>query len=584
VNYQQIKAVESDAQRLVLLAGAGTGKTYTLLERTVYLLKKGYQPEELLVLTFTRHAAAEFNSRFAKLWDGFSPHKKLKDRPIALTYHGFALNEISKNPRAFKLNFSSIYDPVQARKTFIQTCDKVKRLYPDVDTPAPEILFTARHLAICNGDPGEVFKKFPGAESYINGVLDDFEAIKRGYGLAEFDDIILSFYHRLKEDPTYAETLRNKIKHLMIDEFQDNNRLQDSIVRAIDPDNICLVGDPNQSIYSWRGSDPKIMAEWMRSPGVKTLALDLNYRSGPHILSLANNIMRKVKDGVTLRPTKTSSEQVQEFVAHDPVEESAECLKWFLRPLGKGQTRAVIGRTSFELEILQRKLDDLGIRYSRLLKEDGEMEESSVFLNALCRLATFPSDHGSYYRIALALCGSQKAAKLIGWFRKTHQAEFPGPMANVPRVLAKLSNGDPGAADEAIDLAKFAARCGFSVKQDNLNKIAAEFKENFSQAQTARMYMLGEFGARKRIEPLAISTIHSAKGLEWNEVWLIGVGASQLPHPKAKAEGRIDEERRLAFVGVTRAQDTMVISYPKKIRGRSQKGSPFISSSARAVR
>ncbi|MDR1192230.1 MAG: ATP-dependent helicase [Verrucomicrobiales bacterium] len=573
MNYRQLQAVESDARRLVLLAGAGTGKTYTLLNRTLHLLKKGVMPGQILVLTFTRHAAAEFNSRFITA----APNHAPADRPIALTYHSFALHEITQDPRAFNLHFHSVYDPAQARQTFMQTCATVKHLYPDVDTPAPEVLLAAKHLAVCHDNVDEVKAKFPAAESFINGVFYEYDGFKREHGLVEFDDLMLAFHHRLQHDPPYAAALRNKIKHLLVDEFQDNNRLQDRIIRAIAAENICLVGDPNQSIYSWRGAAPGMIAEWIKTPGVKTLTLDLNYRSGSHIVSLANHLMGKTKGGITLRPTKISTEHVRELVAANPAEETDECLKWFLRPLAKGQTRAVIARTSFELELLQQKLDEKGVRYSKLLKE--EREDCAQFFTALCRLASFPADQASYHRVAVALCGRQEADRLIDLLRQKHRVAFHGRLAAVPAVLSKLSNGEPGAADAAVELAQTSAQ--FGLKYEALNRIASEFKTNFAQAQTARMYVLGEFGSKKQLAPLTISTMHSAKGLEWNEVWLLGVGAKQLPHPKAKSEGRLDEERRLALVGITRARDSMVLSYPQKLRGQTQKSSPFIAHAVR---
>jgi DNA helicase-2/ATP-dependent DNA helicase PcrA len=598
LNPEQLDVVLHGDGPCLVLAGAGSGKTRTIIYRVAYLLEQGVRPEEILLLTFTNKAAREMLERVEALlgsearglWGG--------------TFHSVA-NRILRQyaPLVGRTGNFTILDEEDA-KDLMKLC--VKEL--DIDPterrfPSPAVLKSivsfSRNAGCRVRDAVE--RKYPNFSQLlpsIERIAELYDARKVASDAADFDDLLFLLRRLLRERPDVRDRLASQFRYVLVDEYQDTNALQADVVRDLSSahGNVLVVGDDAQSIYSFRAADVRnILSFPDLFPGARVFRLLTNYRSSPEILSFANEVIRHntaqfkkdlkaVNAGFELPnlvPASTDSEEAR-FIAERVLA---------LREEGTAmEDMAVLFRASFHSQALEFELmkRDIPYEYRGGMKFFERAHVKDVV--AHLRLMANPKDEAAWMR-TLSLqagVGITTAGKIMDSFRGAESieaalgAEVPGTgrakkawdmlarelravsahprPADMIRAVAGGGYRDyleaeyPDYHDRLQDLEQFAL---FADAYDDLRKFLDEVS------------LTDQYGAaRNGSEPaqderIVLSTIHQAKGLEWDAVFVMGLSDGKFPNPRALEEdGGLEEERRLMYVAVTRARKHLFLTYP----------------------
>ena len=600
LNQAQYEVVtKSDGPSLVL-AGAGSGKTRTLVYRVAYLLEQGVAPERIMLLTFTNKAAHEMLSRVDELLQ----NKKQATGLWGGTFHHVAnrLLRTMGSAVGLKRNFS-ILDREDSK-------DMLKRIVKELGgatqrgrrMPQPgvflEVVSYAANAQI--GIPEALEKKYPEgldmAEVFTT-VAERYAERKRAANALDFDDLLICWL-RLLGKPALQKKLQGLWQYILVDEYQDTNTVQDEIVRllAADHKNILVVGDDAQSIYSFRAAEIRNILDFpKRFPDTKIYKLEENYRSSPEILEVANEVIRFNTDQFqkTLFTEQDTFVKPELILAQEPVEEAELIAERIMALEDEGvplQTIAVLFRAAHQSQALELELNKRRIPY--------EMRGGLRFFErvhikdmlAYVRLIANPADEVSWYRILAThegigdvtarkiieqMSGVEDlrqltshdiqigAAARIGWLECTRgltaaqadAANGPGAIIRAVRQLYKkyLELHYADFKDRLDDLEQLAL---FSDGYDKLDDFIAD-----TSLQEA--YALRRDAEKSREPSVVLTTIHQAKGLEWNTVFIMHMTNSSLPHARALfEEGGLEEERRLFYVAITRAQRRLYLLYP----------------------
>ena len=289
LNERQKEAVLHTEGPLLVVAGAGTGKTKTLTHRVVHLIKGGVSPREILAITFTNKAANEMRERVATMLDAED------EVPMMCTFHALGVRIIREHHRTVGVNrYFAILDS-QDRTSLIKEAMKIEGIDPKEWEPRKIGSVISRAKA--NEETSESFKVNQNPLTVIaKMVWQRYEALKRAQGGLDFDDLLLETYLLLKNHPDILASYQGRWRYVHVDEYQDTNTIQYQIVRllAADHQNICAVGDGDQNIYSWRGADMRNILNFEKDfPGAKVVLLETNYRSTKTILAAAHDIIAK---------------------------------------------------------------------------------------------------------------------------------------------------------------------------------------------------------------------------------------------------------------------------------------------------
>ena len=606
LNPSQYEAATLRDGPVLVLAGAGSGKTRTLVFRVARLIEEGVDPGSLLLLTFTRRAAEEMVSRAGALLGGRS------DRVTGGTFHSFAHTVLRRY--AALLGFSNSFtildrgdseDAINLIRTRLGL-DKKARRFPRKQTIA-EVLSLAANKTTSVADVLDA--QFP----HLFSELDEFNRIdeyyrdyKRERSLLDFDDLLIHLRSLLHAQPEVAERLSRTFRYVMVDEYQDTNRLQADIVRLLanTHDNVMAVGDDAQSIYSFRGATVRNILEFPTLfPGARIIKLEENYRSTQPILDLSNEIIVQARESYTknlftkkdagVQPmlVEADSERYQSrFVAQKILE---------LREQGVPLPEiAVLFRSSFhafDLEI------ELGKHDLPFVKRGGfRFIETAHVKDVLAHLRVLanPQDAVSWNRVLLLLegVGPRSSEKILehllgGPEHLQRLADYPG-RGQVKTETEKLAAVLQSVADPALapreqierivayylPILRRAHRDDYPKREKDLEHFAI-ITERYQDAGRLLADMalepptnsVGDVLATDRDEEgvLTLSTIHSAKGLEWHSVFIIWAVEGRFPSAYSSEDDDLEEERRLMYVAVTRAKENLFISYPINIFDRS---------------
>ena len=593
---------------MLVLAGAGSGKTRTLIFRVARMIEEGVDPASLLLLTFTRRAAEEMIQRAEALMGGRC------DKVTGGTFHSFANTVLRRY--ASLLGFANAFtildrtDSEDVINLFRSNMglNKKERRFPRKQTIAKIISLAANKTT----SVAEVLdSQFP----YLFSELDDLSQIEEDYrqykrerSLLDYDDLLTHLLELLRTHPEVAQRLSHTYRYIMVDEYQDTNRLQAEIVRLLAHvhDNVMAVGDDAQSIYSFRGATVRNIFEFPDLfPGTKVIKLEENYRSTQPILDLSNEIILQAKERYTknlftkkdsgLQPVliEADSERYQaRFVAQKILE---------LREEGVPLTEmAVLFRSSFHSFDLEIELSKRDLPF---VKRGGfKFIETTHVKDVLAHLRVLanPQDAVSWHRVLLLLegVGPKSSDKILnhvlgGAEQIQRLAEYPGRGAvrtEVQKLAAALQTvADPNLQPrEQVDLivqyyGPILKRNNpddseYSRRQRDLEQFAniAEGYRNVDRllsdmALEPPNSSVGDVLATDRDEEgvLTLSTIHSAKGLEWHSVFIIEAVEGRFPSLYNKEDDDLEEERRLMYVAATRAKENLFISYPINIFDRA---------------
>ncbi|MBW2323352.1 MAG: ATP-dependent helicase, partial [Deltaproteobacteria bacterium] len=610
LNEAQYEAVTTTEGPSLVVAGAGSGKTRTLVYRVAYLVQHGVEPESILLLTFTRKAAAEMLRRASELVGPGCSHVS------GGTFHALAheLLRVWAKRLGYPLDFGIIdrgdmEELLGTLRKQAGLADKDKR-FPRRGTLAGIISKASNKVMDISELLAREYVHLLRYAEEIKILAREYTIYKQESGLFDLDDLLLRSYELLNKDPEAREKIASRYQYIMIDEFQDTNLIQAEIVHLLGRDhkNVMAVGDEAQSIYSFRGANFKNIMEFpKRFPGTKIIKLEENYRSRQPILSLTNHIISRALEkyekklytrragGDIPRIIPLSTEKQQSLFVCNKVRELVDS--------GVEPNRiAVLFRASrhsfgLEVELLRHDIDFVKYGGRRFL-EKAHIKD----LLALLRVVNTPSDRVSLARVLLQLdgIGSKTGAKIVDWVegkraRLVKLAEYPGT-ARVQKSLAGL-----GALLNVI-----GAR-GFDLQErisQAWNFYRPVMENKFSDDYPDRIYDVEEFlrlaeGYRSltrlladmALEPpdasvsrsgsehaghrLVLSTIHSAKGLEWHTVFILWATEGRFPPPYARrTPEEVEEERRLMYVAATRAKENLFFLCPMEA---DSEGSEFFS-------
>ena len=611
LNAQQIEAVHHENGPMLILAGAGTGKTRTITARIAWLIAQGEDPGRILAVTFTNKAAREMKERIAGMVD---PNQaKLV---TASTFHALCLRMLRGDAQrlGYKANFS-IFDEGDQLGLIKKIINRVSARDEKLD---PHLAKNFISKAKNNGWTARDEETLTGA------VYRRYEQELRALNAMDFDDLLVQAVRLLSESDEVRDKWRARVRHLLVDEFQDTNRLQFELVGQLasgQPPNVCVVGDDDQSIYGWRGAEVSNILEFEKHfPNPRVIRLEQNYRSTNAILGAANRLIsnnprRRKKNlwspkegGEPVRVISVPDDRkeaefvIQEVAAHRAEQE----LPW--------EHFAVIYRMNAQSRLLEENLRKNKIPY-RLIGGKSFFERREIKdLTAYMAVLLNPSDDSSLLRIIntpprgigptnveLALAFSvERKLSLLGALRHSdHLDTCTRKTADAIRAFvdeiesARVRIQTPG-VDCVNILSSLLDECGYlddlkrSCKtpdeslnrEENVKEMLRALGDHQKRSRQGLQGFLDEVSLdRERTEDKAESapgvtliTLHAAKGLEFPHVFLIGAEDGLLPHERSKAEGAVDEERRLLYVGITRAMRSLVITW---CRARRKFGSPM---------
>ncbi len=605
LNPAQYEAVVTHQGPLLVIAGAGSGKTRTLVYRVARMIEEGIDPAAILLLTFTRRAAEEMLERVGALLGAQC------DKVTGGTFHSFANTVLRRYApllgfaNAFTiLDRSDSEDVINLIRTRLGL-DKKERRFPRKQTIAEIISLAANKTCSLAAVLDEQFPHLFSELEELMRIADSYRTYKQERNLLDYDDLLTKLRELLQTQPDVAERLSHTFRYIMVDEYQDTNRLQAEIVRLLAHahDNVMAVGDDAQSIYSFRGATVRNIFDFPRLfPGTKIIKLEENYRSTQPILDLSNYIILQAKESYTKnlftrreqggKPilVEAESEHYQSrFVAQKILELREQGI-----PL---DDMAVLFRSSFhsfdlELELSRRNLP--------FIKRGGfKFIETTHIKDVLAhlRIVANPQDAVSWHRVLLLLEGvGQKSSEHIlayvlgGPNQAQRLAEYParGVMGTELKKLAELlaqvavPGLKPAEQVEAIvryylPILKRSHRDDFPKRQKDLEHFTL-ITERYRSLDRLLSDMaleppsdsVGDILAVDREEGLlTLSTIHSAKGLEWHSVFIIWAVDGRFPSLYNTSDEEMEEERRLMYVAATRAKENLFITYPINIFDRA---------------
>lgn len=573
LNKRQQKVADTRNPRVMVQAGAGTGKTASSVAWVAGLLKEGVLPRQIVMLTFTRKAAEEMGRRVVR-----EAGEYLKDgRVIAGTYHSVASLLLRKDSKGFnvKPGFTTMDDgdATHLWKKAAKFCNYDEKVR-DISS------LVSKSINWC-ADPKVQLEK-AGLGNAID-VWHKYEDLKKENNVLDYDDLMLKWLKRLINEPEFATKIKNAWTHVLVDEMQDNNRLNYEILKRWNPNNLLVVGDLNQSIYGFRAAMPELMLQFQKdNPNAEILELTDNYRSKDKILDIANEVVSQsiaplVLEGTTHQQGKTN---FQEF--GDAFREAQSAANHAINLIRSGVLAgdiAYLARSASALRPLEMILRQNKVPYKKYggvsVADAAEVKDFVSFI----RFAHNPEDKLAATRgmcmfqgigestaeksFGLMMTYPKAAMEMEGWIGQLKELPFhKGLHYNLDRITPLIKANYPQDHESRLDTLKTLveeAGKGYRSTSEFLDAFSIDSLEQGHPDTT-----------------LVLSTIHSSKGLEWKHVWIVGAGSEQMPHPRSKSERERAEERRLFYVAATRAKDELVISYPLRIFGKDQIPSPFV--------
>jgi DNA helicase-2/ATP-dependent DNA helicase PcrA len=602
LNEQQLDAVTHRDGPLLVIAGAGSGKTRTLIYRVARLIESGVSPGAILLLTFTRRAAQEMLRRVEQLIGDRGSHV------AGGTFHSFA-NQVLRQmgstiglaPNFTILDRGDMEDVINLIRMRLELGAKDRR-FPKKGTIAEAISMARNKNRALRAQLEEDFPHLLEHAEALGAIAQAYEEYKRARALLDYDDLLYRLAELMSADEPVRRQLSARYRYIMIDEYQDTNVIQAELVRllAATHQNVMAVGDDAQSIYSFRGANFRNIMDFPAIfPGARVLKLEENYRSIQGILDVANEVIARASEKYTkalftrregeLRPilVRAADEHMQSrFVAQRILE---------LREEGAALGEiAVLFRSSFHSFDLELELQRRDIPF---VKRGGfKFIETAHVKDVLAHLRVIanPVDAISWMRALMLIAGvgSRRAHQLsdaiigeaVPEAALVRAASAFGPrMLGAAQGCARLANllaGLREAARPADQLARVVEYYTPIMREaypddypkrerdlEHFQSLAERYRSLESMlADTALEPPNDSIGEVLAIEPeegyVTLSTIHSAKGLEWRVVFLIWAADGRFPGPMSVRPDELEEERRLMYVASTRARDELYISYP----------------------
>ena len=607
LNPSQYEVVTRAEGACLVLAGAGSGKTRTLIYRVSYLLEKGVQPEEILLVTFTNKAAGEMRTRVEAL---------LKSKSTSLwcgTFHHIGHRILRQYGREIGLSPDfSILDDEDSR-ALVKTCAKLAANDKgSLRFPKPGVVQSVISLTV---NTQRTLREVVSTQfAHLLPFLEEFEKIKRQYeekkaktNNLDYDDLLLKWKELLEKSVSARERFSKQFRYVLVDEYQDTNHIQHAIVHLLSSfhKNILVVGDDAQSIYSFRGAEIKNILNFPEQyDNAKIFKLETNYRSTKTILELANqSIAHNVHQFPKVLKSALGEGDLPQWVKVRDARQEARFIAQRISELQEQGIElsqiAVLFRAHYQAAELELELTKRGapyvVRGGIRFFEQAHVKDVLAYLKILQN----PSDEISWIR-ALTLEAGIGASYADKIFQEAEKEKFHWEkvLANefASHLPAKVRDGfvrfkkvfktlvkeeDKNHPDVLIEHVldhgyNKHVLLNFENAQERLEDLrqlvnfAHTYKnlKTFMADATLREGFKGETIVEREapeeiVEPLLLSTIHQAKGLEWKAVFVMGLSEGLFPHARSmNSEDELEEERRLFYVAVTRAKEQLTLTHP----------------------
>jgi DNA helicase-2/ATP-dependent DNA helicase PcrA len=562
LNKQQLAAVVYEEGPLLVLAGAGSGKTKVLTHRAAWLIKKEVKAENILLLTFTNKAAGEMTQRIVKLIDdspGFSG-----------TFHSFCarLLRIDGEKIAIPRNFI-IYDD-EDQKDAIKEILVDLNISPDSYNPSAVAsrISEAKSMMLTPIEYSEIIQGE--WQEKVFTIYLEYEKYLKKIGALDFDDLLLKAVELLRRDPKTCKKWQTKLTHVLVDEWQDTNKIQYELTKLMvgEGENLTVVGDASQSIYSWRGADFRNINYLIRDyPKIKVINLEQNYRSTQTILDAANYVIKKNVSHpiLNLWTKKKEGPKIKIYRARSELDEASFVVNEIDSLVTKGidfQNIAVLYRTNAQSRVIEEALLHSGIPYVLVggVKFYSRSEIKDVL--SYLRLLVNPKDIVSKKRIEKL--GIKRLQKFKDFKATIASEDIVNKYATLDLLDVILEKTDY-LSKYKIESEENLARLE-NVKE--LRSVAAEFPnieaflENVALIEAEPDYAKASTGKQDEKKCVTLMTLHAAKGLEFLVVFIVGMEEGLFPHSRSLFDiNQLEEERRLAYVGITRAKEYLYLTY-----------------------
>jgi DNA helicase-2/ATP-dependent DNA helicase PcrA len=610
LNKAQEEAVAHTEGPLLIVAGAGAGKTKTLTERIVHIVKNGVDPRNILAVTFTNKAAKEMRERIVGRLEEervIEKENPYHHTPTIKTFHSLGLMMLSEqSDRLGLLRHPTILDSADSLSIIKRALEKLS-LDPKVNDPS-------KIRSIISREKGDFISQKDYQQKVATAQMDIVASVWRLYEeslreqkAVDFDDLIVRAVHMLEDHAEIRTYYQNRFKYIHIDEYQDTNAAQYAFIKLlVNPttNNICVVGDTDQNIYSWRGANIRNILNFEKDfVGAHTVLLEENYRSTGNILHLANNAIKKntIRTEKNLFTSQGGGDKIDIMPCWDEESEAQLLARTCKRLIEEGEDPtniAVLYRANFQSRILEEGFLKENVAYNLLgtkFFERKEVKDVTSYLRAalnrssqadLRRVLETPKRGIGKVTIAKIFAGEEipaKAASKIGevyeFLDKIMLTLSTEPLSHVISMIIVDSGMEKemleGASEDKERLENARELVSLTVRYDatpGLDALTQFLEETSLQSD--------QDNDTKEKDGVRLMTVHASKGLEFNHVFVVGLEQDLFPHKnignRKRSKEEEEEERRLFYVAVTRARKHLYLSYAelRTIFGQKQINAP----------
>ena len=605
LNHAQTEAVAHNKGPCMVLAGPGSGKTLTIAKRIEYLIMKHkVRPEEILVITFTKYAAWEMKNRTRSICGPSSYAVTFG------TFHGIYYGILKW---AYRLNQSNLLSDEEKYRI-------LREILPGIDwDQEPEADEENDYLQELAIEIGNVKNNCMDIEEYepvkyttekFRKLYRTYEETKKKYRKIDFEDMLIQCRDLFMKRPDILKKWQEKFQYILVDEFQDVNQAQYDVVRmlAAPQDNLFVVGDDDQSVYGFRGAKPGIMMEFMKDyPKARQILLDVNYRSSGYIVKGALRVIgnNKIRFEKKIEAFRKPDETVHVQEVKDPVQEAEYVLEKIREYREKGVSyteMAVLYRTNVDARAMSELMTEYQIPF--VMKEHlNNIYEHFIALDMISYLRLSQGEYDRKYFLQIAnrpnryltresmKTGNVSYESLRRYYRdkdwmvdRIDQLEWDmkmicdkTPYAAIQYIRKRM--GYDEFLKEYAAYRKISSEDLFAVLEEiwQNSKGYGTIKEWFEHIESYGKMLKEQNKKNGEKEGVNLMTMHAAKGLEFDTVFVIEANEGSCPYKKATTDEEIEEERRLFYVAMTRAKRKLVISYVKEKNGKDLLPSRFVS-------
>ena len=605
LNHAQTEAVAHNKGPCMVLAGPGSGKTLTIAKRIEYLIMKHkVRPEEILVITFTKYAAWEMKNRTRSICGPSSYAVTFG------TFHGIYYGILKW---AYRLNQSNLLSDEEKYRI-------LREILPGIDwDQEPEADEEKDYLQELAIEIGNVKNNCMDIEEYepvkyttekFRKLYRTYEETKKKYRKIDFEDMLIQCRDLFMKRPDILKKWQEKFQYILVDEFQDVNQAQYDVVRmlAAPQDNLFVVGDDDQSVYGFRGAKPGIMMEFMKDyPKARQILLDVNYRSSGYIVKGALRVIgnNKIRFEKKIEAFRKPDETVHVQEVKDPVQEAEYVLERIREYREKGVSyteMAVLYRTNVDARAMSELMTEYQIPF--VMKEHlNNIYEHFIALDMISYLRLSQGEYDRKYFLQIAnrpnryltresmKTGNVSYESLRRYYRdkdwmvdRIDQLEWDmkmicdkTPYAAIQYIRKRM--GYDEFLKEYAAYRKISSEDLFALLEEiwQNSKGYGTIKEWFEHIESYGKMLKEQNKKNGEKEGVNLMTMHAAKGLEFDTVFVIEANEGSCPYKKATADEEIEEERRLFYVGMTRAKKKLFITYVKEKNGKDLLPSRFVS-------